>query len=1203
FTNSTDISSYYKIFTEVKRLIGRRFSDESVQGDLKLWPFKFVADVDDQPVIVVQYQGKEKRLTPEQISSTVLAKMRETAEVYLSKAVKNAVITAVRGGLGPLTIGIRASFIRWNRDRVIEWAFNMPRRRSTTPPQRSRGGSTPPEHSGGGGNSGGLVIHRVTKEISSSGSFPTLTKMNYYDWAALMRVMLQARGLWITVSLGSDDVTEDRMALEVISKAVPTEMMGMIASKPSAKAAWEAIKVMNIGVERVRKAKAATLQREFDSLKFRDGETVDDFGIRVGRIVTQLTVLGDPIKEEQVVRKFLQMLPPKFEQIVSSIETLLDLGDLSVEELIGRLKATEERHNLGSTSIAGLNLTEDELVARLSSRLQLNGGGGGGNGSGGGTSSTGGSDRNKESSSNNKKGRGRGRGGSSGGRGGGRTGGDGVAGRMPARECRKKKRDEAAHTAQAEEGEGEQALLVATATVTVESSSTPPATAPAIHINEDKLFIQLGDEREGECTRWILDTGATNHMTSSRSAFSELDTGIHGTVKFGDGSVVGIEGRGTVLFNCKNGEHQALTGVYHIPRLTTNIVSLGQLEEDGFKILLENGFLRIWDQRRRLLAKVPRAANRLYQLTLDIAKPVCLAAQGTDTAWRWHARFGHLNFRALRQLAQQEMVRGMPHLDHVDQVCDSCLVGKQRRLPFPSKAKYRAQNLLELVHGDICGPVTPVTPSGNRYFLLLVDDLSRYMWLMLLSSKDQAAAAIVRFKGVTEAEAGRKLRTLRTDRGGEFTARTFADYCAEEGIQRHLTAPYTPQQNGVVERRNQTEHDEGEGIARLVLGGGGHHGWAVFVLNRAPTQSVEGKTPFEVWYSAKPPVHFLRTFGCVAHVKAAGKHLSKLDDRSTPMVFVGYEAGTKAYRFYNPATRRVHVSRDAVFEEERAWDWGAEKGAGPEDDAEPFHVEYITVLARGGTQCAPPATPGASPRTPSPSPSPTTPASPAMPTCGDMVGDIDGRKSTSGIIYFLDGNPVTWQSQKQRVVALSSCEVEYIASALAACQGVWLGRLLADVQGAKSSRPKLKMDNQSAIALSKNPVLHDRSKHIDTRFHFIRECVDNRAVRLAYAGTKEQLADILMKALGKDRFRELRELIGVTKLNRRGHDRAGLIVVEWTARHARAVGWRSLRRAWRAVYASWLMRQATMDAGTIAGLNVMRIINEPTAAALAYGLE
>ncbi|XP_039834695.1 uncharacterized protein LOC120695542 [Panicum virgatum] len=87
----------------------------------------------------------------------------------------------------------------------------------------------------------------------------------------------------------------------------------------------------------------------------------------------------------------------------------------------------------------------------------------------------------------------------------------------------------------------------------------------------------------------------------------------------------------------------------------------------------------------------------------------------------------------------------------------------------------------------------------------------------------------------------------------------------------------------------------------------------------------------------------------------------------------------------------------------------------------------------------------------------------------DMAGDVDDRKSSSGILYFLDGNPVAWQSQKQRVVALSSCEAEYIAGAAAACQGVWLRRLLQDVVGAGVSPPQLKMDNQSAIALSKNP--------------------------------------------------------------------------------------------------------------------------------------
>jgi hypothetical protein len=107
---------------------------------------------------------------------------------------------------------------------------------------------------------------------------------------------------------------------------------------------------------------------------------------------------------------------------------------------------------------------------------------------------------------------------------------------------------------------------------------------------------------------------------------------------------------------------------------------------------------------------------------------------------------------------------------------------------------------------------------------------------------------------------------------------------------------------------------------------------------------------------------------------------------------------------------------------------------------------------------------------------------------------------------------------------------EFIAGAAAACQAVWLRRLLEDVTGTKVPAPVLKMDNQSAIALSKNPVLHDRSKHIDTKFHFIRECAEKGDINIEFTGTQEQLADILTKSLGKKAFHELRGRIGVIKL-------------------------------------------------------------------------
>jgi hypothetical protein len=148
----------------------------------------------------------------------------------------------------------------------------------------------------------------------------------------------------------------------------------------------------------------------------------------------------------------------------------------------------------------------------------------------------------------------------------------------------------------------------------------------------------------------------------------------------------------------------------------------------------------------------------------------------------------------------------------------------------------------------------------------------------------------------------------------------------------------------------------------------------------------------------------------------------------------------------------------------------------------------------------------------------------------DLAGDVDDRKSTTGIIYFLGSSAVTWASPKQKVVALSSCEAEYIAAATAACQGVWLSRLVAELLGTTPAKVKLMVDNKSAIALSKNPVHHDRSKHIDTKFHYIRECIEEGKIDVVHVGTDGQLADIFTKALGKIKFVEMRQKLGVVDL-------------------------------------------------------------------------
>jgi hypothetical protein len=145
----------------------------------------------------------------------------------------------------------------------------------------------------------------------------------------------------------------------------------------------------------------------------------------------------------------------------------------------------------------------------------------------------------------------------------------------------------------------------------------------------------------------------------------------------------------------------------------------------------------------------------------------------------------------------------------------------------------------------------------------------------------------------------------------------------------------------------------------------------------------------------------------------------------------------------------------------------------------------------------------------------------------DMGGDMDDRKRTSGILFMLGGYPVTWQSQKQKIVALSSCEAEYVAAKAAACQGVWLQRLLEDLMEKSYSTTTILIDNKSAIYLCKNPVFHDRSKHIEVRFHFIRQCIEAGKINVNYVSTDVQLTDILTKPLGRTRFIELHAKIGM----------------------------------------------------------------------------
>nr|CAD1829287.1 unnamed protein product [Ananas comosus var. bracteatus] len=255
---------------------------------------------------------------------------------------------------------------------------------------------------------------------------------------------------------------------------------------------------------------------------------------------------------------------------------------------------------------------------------------------------------------------------------------------------------------------------------------------------------------------------------------------------------------------------------------------------------------------------------------------------------RLRIRLGHMSEKGMKILVEKKLIPDITFSD--SKFCEHCVYGKHHKRSFKA-GSHTSKGILDYIHTDVWSSPT-TSYGGANYYISFIDDFPRKIWVKFLKSKGEAFQAFKHFKAEIENLTGRHIKVLRSDNGLEYKSKVFELFCKENGISRHYTNPYDPQQNGVAERMNCTLMER----ARSMLSNAGleHELWAeavsmaCYLVNRSPSMSINGKTPEEVWFGTPCDYSNLKIFGCHAYALVPSCQRTKLDPRSRKCIFVGY---------------------------------------------------------------------------------------------------------------------------------------------------------------------------------------------------------------------------------------------------------------------------------------------------------------------------
>ncbi|KAI3669692.1 hypothetical protein L6452_41032 [Arctium lappa] len=393
-------------------------------------------------------------------------------------------------------------------------------------------------------------------------------------------------------------------------------------------------------------------------------------------------------------------------------------------------------------------------------------------------------------------------------------------------------------------------------------------------------------------------------MTGQKSMLSNYTDKYCGTVRFGNDQFSPILGYGDVVH-----ENLTIKKVSYVEGLGHNLFSIGQFCDKYLEVNFKAKTCSVRTEEGKELLVGIRKSN-LYTINLSKVQAdnqVCLLSKASmQQSWLWPRRFSHLNFRYINKLVSGKLVKGLPELKYErEHLCAACEKGKMKRAPHKPKPEPSTSSPLELLHMDLCGPMR-----------------TRYTWVKFLRSKDETPDVLITFLKTTQVNMQKQVKILRTDNGTEFKNKIVEEYLESVGISHQYSAARTPQQNGVVERRNRTLVE----AARTMLSQSDLplFLWAEAVSTACHTQNRSmihrrfKKTLYALINNRTPTIKYFHVFGYTCYVLNDRENRNKFSAKADEGIFVGYSSTSSAYRVYLKNSKTVIESVNVTFDEEMA---------------------------------------------------------------------------------------------------------------------------------------------------------------------------------------------------------------------------------------------------------------------------------------------